>query len=265
MTTADLTSTPWRLALAIADSSGGMVASTTAHGDATIMNVIARSSALCRSSPASSGTAKIASVATTTPDRVPLLDLLDEQLGPRLGRAGLLDHGRRSGPTTLSRDGSGRPRRSARRCRCWCRRRPRRRTVLSTGSGSPVIDAWSTSEAAGDHAAVGGDPLPGPHEHPVADRRSAAATCRSAPSPASRVACSGARSVSPRTASAVRRVANASSAPEVAKMTISSAPSKTWPIAAAPIAATIISRSTSRVFSRSAWIPAQAGSQPPTA
>ena len=38
-------------------------------------------------------------------------------------------------------------------------------------------------------------------------------------------------------------------------MTISSAPSKTWPIAAAPSAATIISRSTSRVRSRSACRP----------
>ena len=46
MTTADLTSTPWRPALAIADSSGGIVASTTAHGEATIMKVIARSSEL---------------------------------------------------------------------------------------------------------------------------------------------------------------------------------------------------------------------------
>ncbi|MEU4482904.1 hypothetical protein AB0F68_33360 [Micromonospora sp. NPDC023966] len=37
MTTADLTRTPWRPAKAIADSSGGIVARTTAHGDATIM------------------------------------------------------------------------------------------------------------------------------------------------------------------------------------------------------------------------------------
>ena len=46
-------------------------------------------------------------------------------------------------------------------------------------------------------------------------------------------------------------------------MTISSAPSITCPMDAAPIAATIISRSTSRVFSRRARSPAQAGSQPP--
>ncbi len=38
-TTADFTSTPWRPALAITDSSGGMVAGTTAHGDAAIMKV----------------------------------------------------------------------------------------------------------------------------------------------------------------------------------------------------------------------------------
>lgn len=45
MTTADFASTPCRPALAIADSSGGIVESTTAQGEATIMNVIARSSA----------------------------------------------------------------------------------------------------------------------------------------------------------------------------------------------------------------------------
>ena len=67
MTTADLTSTPWRPALAMADSSGGMVASTTAHGEATIMKVIARSSAGCSAAPNSSGTAKTARVAATMP------------------------------------------------------------------------------------------------------------------------------------------------------------------------------------------------------
>jgi hypothetical protein len=51
MTTADLTSTPWRPARAIADSRGGMVARTTAHGDATIMNVIARNNVDRRSAP----------------------------------------------------------------------------------------------------------------------------------------------------------------------------------------------------------------------
>ena len=48
-------------------------------------------------------------------------------------------------------------------------------------------------------------------------------------------------------------------------MTISSAPSKTCPIPAATSAATIISRSTSSVRSRSACSPARAGSQPPVA
>jgi len=66
-TTADFTSTPWRPAFAIAASSGGIVASTTAHGEATIMNVIARSNVGSSGAPASSGTAKIARVATTTP------------------------------------------------------------------------------------------------------------------------------------------------------------------------------------------------------
>lgn len=66
-TTADLTSTPWRPALAIADSSGGMVDSTSAHGEATIMNVIARSRVDCRSAPSSSGMVNSAIVATTMP------------------------------------------------------------------------------------------------------------------------------------------------------------------------------------------------------
>jgi hypothetical protein len=42
ITTADLTSAPCRPALATADSSGGIVAGTTAQGDAVIMKVIAR-------------------------------------------------------------------------------------------------------------------------------------------------------------------------------------------------------------------------------
>lgn len=67
ITTADFTSTPWRPALAMADNRGGMVASTTAHGDATIMKVIARSSASVRSAPKARGTAKMVRVATTTP------------------------------------------------------------------------------------------------------------------------------------------------------------------------------------------------------
>ena len=65
MTTADFTSTPWRPALAMADSSGGMVASTTAHGEATIMKVIARSKVERRSCPSASGTKNRASVAAT--------------------------------------------------------------------------------------------------------------------------------------------------------------------------------------------------------
>ena len=67
ITTADLTSTPWRPALAMADSSGGIVASTTAHGEATIMKVMARRSAPVRSAPKASGTAKTARVAATMP------------------------------------------------------------------------------------------------------------------------------------------------------------------------------------------------------
>lgn len=65
--TADFTSTPCLLAFAIADNSGGMVASTTAHGDATIMNVMARNSVERKSAPNISGTVSNARVATTTP------------------------------------------------------------------------------------------------------------------------------------------------------------------------------------------------------
>ncbi len=67
ITTADFTSTPCRPAFAIADSSGGMVASTTAHGEATIMKVMARSSESVSAAPNASGTANTASVAATMP------------------------------------------------------------------------------------------------------------------------------------------------------------------------------------------------------
>ena len=67
MTMADLTSTPLRPALAIAASSGGMVARTTAHGDATIMNVIARSSESRGAAPNSNGTANTARITATMP------------------------------------------------------------------------------------------------------------------------------------------------------------------------------------------------------
>ncbi|AGC63039.1 hypothetical protein MULP_03334 [Mycobacterium liflandii 128FXT] len=66
-TIADLTSTPCRPALAIAESNGGMVASTTAHGEATIINVIARNKTTCTGVPNISGMAINASVAMTTP------------------------------------------------------------------------------------------------------------------------------------------------------------------------------------------------------
>lgn len=67
ITTADFTSTPWRPALAMAASSGGMVASTTAQGEATIMKVIARSSVGWNAAPAARGIANSSSVAVTMP------------------------------------------------------------------------------------------------------------------------------------------------------------------------------------------------------
>ena len=90
-------------------------------------------------------------------------------------------------------------------------------------------------------------------------------TASSSPDAVSLVARSGARSSSARTESAVRRVTKASRAPEVAKMTIRRAPSKTWPMEAASRAATIMRMSTSRVFSFSACSPESVGSQPPVA
>lgn len=65
MTTADLTSTPLRPAVAMAASSGGMVASTTAQGEATIMKVIARSRLSWSGTPHNSGTVNNAMVAAT--------------------------------------------------------------------------------------------------------------------------------------------------------------------------------------------------------
>ena len=74
-----------------------------------------------------------ARVATTTPDGVPLLDLLDEQLGRRLGLRGLLDHGHDprhdrvlGGSVDPHAQGAGaveRCRRTPRRRRPWPRER----------------------------------------------------------------------------------------------------------------------------------------------
>ncbi|WP_332108232.1 hypothetical protein [Phytohabitans suffuscus] len=60
-------------------------------------------------------------------------------------------------------------------------------------------------------------------------------------------------------------MAIASNAPDVAKMTMSRAPSRTCPIDAAPTAARTMSRSTSSLRSRNARKPAQPGSHPPAA
>ncbi len=136
---------------------------------------------------------------------------------------------------------------------------------FATGSGSPVMVAWSTSLAPPSTRPSAPIRSPGRTRTVSPTARSAVGTVSSVPSARSRVAVAGARSSRPRTESAVRAVARASRAPEVAKMTTSRAPSITWPTAAAPSAATIISRSTSRVFSRSARSPASAGSQPPAA
>ncbi len=51
----------------MAASSGGLVASTTAHGEATIMKVIARSRVGWNAEPSRSGIANNSSVALTMP------------------------------------------------------------------------------------------------------------------------------------------------------------------------------------------------------
>ena len=97
ITTADLASTPWRPAVAIAASSGGMVARTTAQGEATIMKVIARSSARCSWSPASNGTANTAIVAATMPIEYRCSTFSMNKLGAGLGSTGRLDQRRDAG------------------------------------------------------------------------------------------------------------------------------------------------------------------------
>jgi hypothetical protein len=134
---------------------------------------------------------------------------------------------------------------------------------FATGSGSPVIEAWSTSLRPSSTSPSAPTRSPGRTSTMSPTTRSAVSISSSSPYPLSRVARSGARSSSARTESAVRRVTKASSAPEVAKMTMSRAPSKTCPIDAASRAATIMRMSTSRVFARSARSPETAGSQPP--
>ena len=96
--------------------------------------------------------------------------------------------------------------------------------ALATGSGSPVMVAWSTSLAPSTTSPSAPIRSPGRTSDDVPDRQAAASHGLLAPSSgAAGSRCSGARSSRPRTESAVRWVATASSAPEVAKMTISSA------------------------------------------
>ena len=96
--------------------------------------------------------------------------------------------------------------------------------------------AWSTSLAPAITVASAPIRSPGRTTTTSPTARSTALTV-SSPSSPTRVTVSGAKSSNPRTESSVRAVANASNAPDVAKMTISSAPSVICPIAAAPIAA----------------------------
>lgn len=134
---------------------------------------------------------------------------------------------------------------------------------FAVGRGSPVMVAWSTSLAPSRTRPSAPTRSPGRILMTSPTVSSPVATLSSDPSAVRREAVAGARSRRPRTASWVRAVASASSAPDVAKITISRAPSMTWPMEAAPSAATIISRSTSRTFSRSSRSPDRAGSQPP--
>jgi len=134
-----------------------------------------------------------------------------------------------------------------------------------TGRGSPVSAAWSSSLSPDRTRPSAGTRSPGRTSTTSPTASCAAGTSRSVSSGSSRTARSGATSSSARTLAAVREVIAASSAPDVAKMTISSAPSKTCPIAAAASAATTIRTSTSSTRWRSACNPARPGSHPPAA
>ena len=84
--------------------------------------------------------------------------------------------------TTDSAAAARSPARAALRCRSACRRTPRRRAALATGSGSPVIVAWSTSLAPSTTAPSAPIRSPGRTSTTSPTRRSAAATVSLAPS-----------------------------------------------------------------------------------
>ena len=211
------------------------------------MKVIARSRVGWNAAPAASGIGEQEQGRGDHAERVALLDLLDEQLRPRLGRRGLLDHGDDPGDHGVGR-GPARPRTRSAPVPLLVPANTSSPGFLAAGSGSPVIVAWSTSLEPDSTCPSAAMRSPGRTRITSPIRRLAASTACSPPASSSRVACSGARSSRPRTAWAVRWVATASRAPEVAKMTISRPPSRTCPTAAAPTAARTISRSTSRVL-----------------
>ena len=132
---------------------------------------------------------------------------------------------------------------------------------FGTGRGSPVMVAWSTSLApsrtrpSAPTRSPGRTRMTSPTARPVGGDGLLARTVVQAGGWPWRAPGRGGRVRE----SSVRAVASASSAPEVAKMTMSSAPSITCPIAAAPSAATIISRSTSRVLLAQRPEPGQGG------
>ncbi len=145
ITTADLTSTPCRPALAIEASNGGMVASTTAQGDATIMSVIARSKVGWNATPASSGIANSSSVAATMPMeyRCSIFSMNSCVLALVADASSTIATMR---ATTVSDAARSTRTRSA----PVPLRVPANTSspgILATGSGSPVIVAWSTSLA----------------------------------------------------------------------------------------------------------------------
>ncbi len=225
ITTADLTSTPCRPALAIEASNGGMVASTTAQGDATIMSVIARSKVGWNATPASSGIANSSSVAATMPMeyRCSIFSMNSCVLALVADASSTIATMRATAVSDAAR--STRTRSAPVPLRV-----PANTSspgILATGSGSPVIVAWSTSLAPSRTWPSAPTRSPGRPSPTSPMRRLAASTTSSAPSSLSRTAWAGARSSRPRTACAVRWVATASSAPEVAKMTISIPPSRT--------------------------------------
>ncbi len=230
--TADSTRTPCRPALAWRISRGGIVGRTTAQGEATIMKGHGAQQGVRRSAPKASGLPK------------------DREGGghPRRPRSAFRSSRWNSCVGALVRDASSTRvtmramtesagSRSTRTRRAPVPLRVPAKTSspgrLRTGEDSPVMVAWSTSPA--PSTTEPSAPIRSPAGPGAGRRRRGRRSGRSPRGPLARGSRWWARGRAGRARrSAVRAVARASRAPEVAKMTISRAPSRTCPMDAAP-------------------------------